>query len=269
MTVAATRIQGLEALKTMFETTAAQHRAAFMPYWSIGYPDYEASLDAVMRLAAASVDAFEIGIPFSDPIADGPVIQMTTQKALENGTTVKKCLEAVQTFRSRGVHQPMMMMSYANPLLAYGPERFVMDAKAAGADGFIIPDLPPEEAHYFSGACQREGLALVFFLAPTSSELRIKLVSEVATGFIYAVAQVGVTGARDTLSEELPEFIARVRQYTSMPLVLGFGISRPEHAKAINHLVNGFIVASALLRECQHNGMDAMERLAKALREVL
>src|SRR5258705_11923503 len=200
------RLQGLEALKSMFESAAAQHRAAFMPYWSIGYPDYDASLDAVMRLARVGVDAFEIGVPFSDPIADGPMIQMTTQKALENGVTVKKCLEAVQTFRSRGLHQPMMMMSYANPLVAYGTERFVKDVKSAGADGLIVPDLPPEEAHYFSDACQREGMALVFFLAPTSSEARIKLVSQVATGFIYAVAQVGITGARDTLSEELPDF---------------------------------------------------------------
>jgi tryptophan synthase alpha chain len=252
----------------MFSTVATQKRAAFMPYWSVGYPDYESSLEAVLRLAAAGVDAFEIGMPFSDPIADGAVIQMTTQKALENGTTVKKCLEAVAALRGHDLQQPMMMMSYVNPLLAYGPERFVQDAKAAGADGFIIPDLPPEEAHYFSEVCQREGLALVFFLAPTSSEARIRLVAGVATGFIYAVAQVGVTGARDTLSAELPDFIARVRRYTPMPLVLGFGISKPEHARAINQMVNGFIVASALLRESQH-GLAAMQHLAQSLREAI
>jgi tryptophan synthase alpha chain len=259
------RVQGLAALQTMFESTAAQNRAAFLPYWSMGYPDYDSSLEAVMRLAALGVDGFEIGIPFSDPIADGPIVQMTTQKALENGTTVKKCIEAVQTLRARGVTQPMMMMSYANPLIAYGTELFVLDAKAAGADGFIIPDLPPEEAHYFSYVCQREGMALIFFLAPTSSEARIKLVSQVATGFIYAVAQVGVTGARDSLSDELPEFIARVRKYTAIPLVLGVGISKPEHVRQINGLTNGYIVGSGLLREHHNNGMDAMEAMAKAL----
>jgi tryptophan synthase alpha chain len=212
------------------------------------------------------VDAFEIGIPFSDPLADGVVIQATTQQALEQGVTVRKCLAAVQTLRQQDITQPMMMMSYLNPLVAYGTERFVQDAKAAGADGLIVPDLPPEEAHYFAGACQREGLALVFFLAPTSNEARIKLVAEQATGFIYAVAQVGVTGARDTLSQELPAFIARVRQQTPTPLVLGFGISKPEHVHAVSSLVNGYIVASALLREYGQHGAEAMQQMAAALR---
>lgn len=260
--------QGLAALQQLFEATNAQNRAAFMPYWSIGYPNYEASLDAVMKLAKLA-DGFEIGIPFSDPIADGVMVQTTTQIALENGITVKKCLEAVQTLRSRGLTHPMLVMGYLNPLLAYGTEKLVMDAKAAGADGFIVPDLPPEEAHYFADYCQREGMALVFFLAPTSSENRIQLVSKTATGFIYAVAQVGVTGARDALSEELPEFIARVRQHTTTPLVLGFGISKPEHAHTVSSMANGFIVASALLREYHQKGQEAMLRLAKSIRDAI
>jgi tryptophan synthase alpha chain len=260
--------QGLAALHTMFETTAAQKRTAFLPYWSVGYPDFDASLDALQRLAALGVDGFEIGIPFSDPLADGVVIQATTQKALENGITVKKCLEAVQILRGKDVQQPMMMMSYLNPLVAYGTERFVQDAKAAGADGLIVPDLPPEEAHYFADACRRENMALVFFLAPTSSEARIKMTASHATGFIYAVAQVGITGARDTLSNELPGFLARVRQYTKTPLVVGFGISKPEHVQALHHKANGFIVASALLREYGNQGADAMQALAQSLNDA-
>ncbi len=260
---------GLATLHHLFETTAAQNRAAFMPYWAIGYPDYDTSLEIITALSAIGADGFEIGIPFSDPIADGMMVQTATQIALENGITVKKCLEAVQTLRSRGLTQPMMVMGYLNPLLAYGAEKLVMDAKAAGADGFIVPDLPPEEAHYFAQYCQRENMALVFFLAPTSSEKRMQLVSENATGFIYTVAQVGVTGARDTLSEELPEFIANVRQQTSTPLVLGFGISKPEHARTVNPMVNGFIVASALLREHHHNGKEAAIALAKAIRAAI
>ena len=148
-------------------------------------------------MAAEGVDGFEIGIPFSDPLADGPVVQAATQIALQNGTTVKKCLEAVKTLRDRGVTQPMMMMGYANPFVAYGTEQFVLDAKAAGADGFIIPDLPAEEAHYFADICEREGMALIFFIAPTGSDERMRISAEKATGFIYVVSLVGITGTQN------------------------------------------------------------------------
>jgi tryptophan synthase alpha chain len=265
-----TPTQGLIALQELFARTQAQGHAAFMPYWSIGYPTYDASLQAVEKLAALGADAFEIGIPFSDPIADGPIIQATTQKALENGVTVAKCLEAVRTLRTRGLTQPMMLMSYLNPLLAYGAERFAQAAKEAGADGLIIPDLPPEEARLFAPACEEAGLALAFFLAPTSRPQRILDVAEVATGFIYMVAQVGITGVRESLSDELPEFIARVRAATKTPLVLGFGISSPSHVRQIKTEVDGFIVASALLKAVHsaadaESGMADMEELAKSL----
>src|SRR6185295_18074850 len=159
---------GLETIAAMFARAKVQNRAAFLPYFPIGYPDYETSLDTIQAMAGVGVDGFEIGIPFSDPLADGPVNQAAMQKALENGITVKKCLEAVRTLRERGVTQPMLLMGYINPMLAYGVDAFVRDAKAAGADGLIVPDLPPEEAAVFSDACTREGLAMVFFLAPTS-----------------------------------------------------------------------------------------------------
>ena len=265
-----TPTQGLTALQDLFARTRAQNTAAFMPYWSIGYPNYEASLQAVESLAALGADAFEIGIPFSDPIADGPIVQATTQKALENGMTVSKCLEAVRTLRSRGVTQPMMLMSYLNPLLAYGPERFVQALKEVGADGLLVPDMPPEEAHLFAPACEEAGLALAFFLAPTSRPQRILDVSQVATGFIYMVAQVGITGARETLSDELPDFIARVREATTTPLVLGFGISRPSHVQQMKMHVDGFAIGSALLRAVHEaadveSGIADMESLAKTL----
>src|SRR5262249_10495205 len=159
------------------------------------------------------------------------------QKALENGITVKKCIEAVQTLRERGVTQPMLLMGYINPLLAYGVEAFVRDAKAAGADGLIVPDLPPEEAAICSDAGEREGLAMVFFLAPTSNPKRIDLVSRRATGFIYVVALMGVTGVRNQLAGDLAEFIARLKAQTDRPLVLGFGISTPEQARTMNGMV--------------------------------
>jgi tryptophan synthase alpha chain len=259
---------GLEAIAEIFRRARAQERAAFLPYFPIGYPDYEASLKAVEAMAEVGADGFEIGIPFSDPIADGPTIQAATQIALENGTTVRRCLQAVAELRTRGVGQPMLMMGYLNPLLAYGVDEFVRDARIAGADGLIVPDLPPEEAAAFTEACARHGLAMVFFLAPTSNPGRIALVAEKTSGFIYVVSLTGVTGAKAELPADLTDFIRRVREHTDQPLVLGFGISRPEHAQAITRLVDGFIVGSALVKAGEQ-GVGAVRNLAEALRSAL
>jgi tryptophan synthase alpha chain len=261
-------LNGIEAIAAMFARAKDQARAAFLPYFPIGYPDYETSLDTIQQMAEIGADGFEIGVPFSDPIADGPVIQAATQIALNNGITLRKCIEAVRALRARGVHQPMLMMSYLNPLLAYGFEPFVQDAKAAGADGFIVPDLPPEEAGKFSEICQREGLALVFFTAPTSNHQRIDLAAESATGFIYVVSLTGVTGARRELPPDLLDYIARLRERTEKPLVLGFGISTPEHARMLNGLVEGFIVASALIKTSE-KGVAAVREHAASLRAAL
>jgi tryptophan synthase alpha chain len=259
---------GVDAIAEMFARAKAENRAAFLPYFPIGYPDYDLSLDAIQAMANAGIDGFEIGIPFSDPLADGPVIQAATQIALENGTTVKTCLQAIRELRERGVTQPMLAMGYLNPLLAYGIEAFVRNAKSAGADGLIVPDLPPEEAAIVTEVCAREGLALVFFLAPTSNSKRIELVARAATGFIYVVSLLGVTGMRSELPADLTEFIARVRSQTDRPLVLGFGISTPEHARMMNGLVDGFIVGSALVKAGKQ-GTEAVRKLARKLREAL
>jgi tryptophan synthase alpha chain len=162
----------------------------------------------------------------------------------------------------------MVMMGYINPLLAYGVEAFVRDAKAAGADGLIVPDLPPEEGGLFAEACEREGLAMVFFLAPTSSPERIKLVAQQATGFIYVVSLTGVTGARRELPPDLPDIIARVRAQTDRPLVVGFGIGTPEQARSMNGLVDGFAVGSALVK-AGRDGVEPVRTLAGSLRRAL
>jgi tryptophan synthase alpha chain len=261
-------LSGIDAIAAMFARAKEQNRAAFLPYFPIGYPDYETSLDAVQGMAESGVDGFEIGVPFSDPLADGPVIQAATQKALENGMTVKKCLEAIQTLRTRGVQQPILLMGYINPFLAYGADALVRDARAAGADGLIVPDLPPEEAAIFSEVCTREGMALVFFLAPTSSPDRIDLVAKEATGFIYVVSLTGVTGERRQLADDLNTFIGRLKARTDRPLVLGFGISTPEQARSMNGLVEGFIVGSALVRAGK-NGAGEVRALAASLRQSL
>ncbi len=241
-------IYGIAALAAMFARAQAQSRSAFLPYFPIGYPNYADSLAVIEALASAGADGFEIGIPFSDPIADGPTIQAATQIALDNGVTVPLCLEAVRRLRATGIDQPMLMMSYANPLLAYGADKFVRDARAAGADGLIVPDLPPEEAALFADSCAREKMALVFFLAPTSNAERIALAAAKATGFIYVVSLTGITGARKELPPHLTDFIARLRAQTDRRLVLGFGISTAAHARQVNGLTDGFIVGSAIVR---------------------
>lgn len=255
---------GIAALDAMFARAKAQQRGAFLPYFPIGYPNYAASLATIKALADAGVDGFEIGIPFSDPIADGPTIQAATQVALEGGATVRTCLEAVRTLRRHGVTQPMLMMGYANPLVAYGADAFVRDARAAGADGLIVPDLPPEEAAMFADSCTREGLALVFMLAPTSNDERIKLASAKATGFIYVVSLTGITGARRELPVYLKDFITRLRASTDKPLVLGFGISTPKHAREVSGLTDGFIVGSALVR-AGGESVEAARNLAASM----
>lgn len=260
--------RGLPALDALFARAHAENRAAFLPYYPIGYPDYNASLEAIAAMAEAGADGFEIGVPFSDPLADGPTIQAATQIALENGTTVQRCLDAVAALRTRGLHQPMLLMSYLNPLLAYGVERFVAAAREAGADGLIIPDLPAEESDLFAGACAQAGLALVFFLAPTSSPARIRLAGERATGFIYVVSVTGITGERKALPADLTAFITRVRAETDRPLVLGFGISTPDHVREVSALTDGFIVGSALVK-AGREGPAAVGVLARTLRLAL
>ncbi len=261
--------RGLSAIHTMFEAAKADGRAAFMPYFPIGFPNYDDSVDALYEMSRVGVDGFEIGIPFSDPLADGPVIQEATQIALNNGITVRKCLQAVRDLRAKGVEQPMLMMGYINPLLSYGIDRFVADAKAAGADGLIVPDLPPEEGALFSDACAREDMALVFFLAPTSSTERIALVAQQASGFIYVVSLTGVTGERTALPVDLTAFIQRLRKQTGdTPLVMGFGISQPEQVRMVSELVDGFAVGSALVRAGKQS-VAAVTDLANTLRRAL
>jgi tryptophan synthase alpha chain len=241
------RMTGLDHISQAFASARLENRAALMPYFTLGFPTRTASLDVVEAIAQAGADLIELGVPFSDPLADGPTIQHSTQVALENGMTVKDCLEMVQTLRRRGVSQPLMLMGYYNPLLAYGPKHFAAEACRAGADGLIIPDLPPEEAVALEAACQQLGLALVYLVAPTTPDERLAQVAVHSTGFVYIVSLTGVTGARSRLSADLQAFLRRVRTVTRKPLAVGFGISTPEQAAQVGELAEGVIVGSALL----------------------
>jgi tryptophan synthase alpha chain len=223
-------------------------RAALMPYFTLGYPDYETSLDVIQACVEAGADLMELGVPFSDPLADGPTIQHSTQVALHNGVTVGRCLEAVAALRVRGVDIPLILMGYLNPFMAYGLERFVAQAARAGANGFIIPDLPPQEAGQMQDLCRPRGLDCVFLLAPNSSEARMRFVAQRSRGFVYLVSVLGITGGRAALPPELADFVARARAQTDKPLAVGFGISTPEQAGAVGRLADGVIVGSALVK---------------------
>ncbi len=257
---------GLAAITQTFQRAKQERRATFMPFFTVGYPDLPTSIAVLEALSEAGADALEIGMPFSDPLADGPTIQHASQVALERGTRIADCLGAVQTLRERSVDVPLVMMGYLNPLLAYGLERFVSEAAQAGASGFIIPDLPPEEAEEFNALCAAHGLGFTPLLAPNSSPQRMAEVAKTARGFLYLVSVTGVTGARESLPPDLTDYIARARAQTDLPLAVGFGISTPDQARQVAAHADGVIVASALIRLMEREGLEAVRRLAASLR---
>ena len=238
---------GLARIASTFARARAEGRAALMPYFTLGYPDAATSRQIVRAIAAAGADLIELGVPFSDPLADGPTIQHATQVALDGGITPTHCLVLTSRLRADGVTQPLLLMGYINPILAYGVERFVTDATAVGADGFIVPDLPPEEAGALEAACRTHGRALVYLLAPTSTPERVTSVAARTSGFLYLVSLAGVTGARDALPVDLSGFVERARAAAHCPVAVGFGISTPEQARAVGRIADGVIVGSALI----------------------
>jgi tryptophan synthase alpha chain len=230
-----------------FARLKAEDRTALMPYLMIGYPERDSVIELAPALAAAGADLFELGVPFSDPLADGATIQRASERALANGVRLAFCLETVADLRKRDVQVPLVLMGYFNPFLRYGLARFVADAAAAGVDGLIIPDLPPEEATDCQALCRAAGIDLIFFVAPTTPDERIAEIAKVASGFIYCVSLTGVTGARRELWAGLPDLLDRVRQHTDLPLVVGFGISTAAHVRQVGQHADGAIVASALI----------------------
>lgn len=230
-----------------FARLRAEQRGALMPYLMVGYPERDSLQEYAIALQNAGADLFEIGVPFSDPLADGATIQRASETALQNGVNVGFAIDSVRRLRAGGVTVPLVMMGYYNPFLQYGLERFAADAAAAGADGVIVPDLPPEEALPFQQTLRAHGLDFIMFLAPTTPEARMRQIVSVASGFVYCVSLTGVTGARSELWDGLPGFLARARTVTGLPLVVGFGISTPAHVKSVAACADGAIVASALI----------------------
>jgi tryptophan synthase alpha chain len=234
-------------LAAAFDRARGESRPALLTLVVPGYPGREET-DAVFdAMVEGGADIIEVEIPFSDPLADGATIQHVVFDALQAGITPNDCVDFVRRARSRHPEIPIVFMTYLNPVLAYGIERFAADAAAAGADAVILTDLPPEEADAALRSLDAQGLDLIFLVAPTSSDERVELICERASGFVYCVSVAGVTGARSDLPPDIKSFISRVRRCTNLPLAVGFGLSRREHIEALIGVADGAVVASAIM----------------------
>ncbi len=238
----------MDTIRATFEHLRHAGKAALMPYLTMGYPRRDSALSLVPALVEAGADLVELGVPFSDPLADGATIQAASQQALNNGVSLSLCLEQVAALRARGVRAPLVMMGYYNPIFQMGVEEFAARAAAAGVSGLIVPDLPPEEADGLRQAVRQRGIDMIFLVAPTSDNGRLRRVAEYSSGFLYLVSLTGVTGARDHLPPDLESFVTRARQATGLPLAVGFGISSPVQAARVARFADGVIVGSALIK---------------------
>ncbi|HWC72630.1 MAG TPA: tryptophan synthase subunit alpha [Gemmatimonadales bacterium] len=235
---------------------------ALIPYLTAGFPTPETSLDLLRRMATAGADFVEVGAPFSDPLADGPTIQRTTQAALEQGMTMPRVLELVG---KAGLQIPVIIMTYLNPVMAYGVERFVRDAQEAGVAGVLLTDLPAGADAIVEQTVTKSSLSLIRLVAPTTDDARLAAALQHASGFVYLISRLGVTGARDTVPPDLEQHVRRVRAATRLPVAIGFGIATPAQASAAARLADGVVVGSALMDALAAGGVTAAERLARDL----
>lgn len=256
-------------ISRLFERLRGQRQAALIVYLTAGDPSLERTVSLVEALEAGGADLIELGVPFSDPIADGPVIQRACQRALKAGATLARILDTAARIRARS-EIPLLLFSYLNPVLRYGFEAAARDAASAGVDGFLLTDLSVEEAGEYVAALRRAGLDTVFLAAPTSTDERLRLVARHSSGFVYLVSRTGVTGEREALSEYVGRLIERLRAMTQLPLAVGFGISRPEQAAAAARMADGVVVGSAFVRivEQAQGGPDLERRLERFAREL-
>jgi tryptophan synthase alpha chain len=248
---------------------AKRNRKALIAYVTVGYPSIEATLEAVPLLAKSGCDIVELGIPFSDPLADGVTIQNASYQALKNGVTPKTCLEVAGKLWQK-LDVPLVFMTYFNPVFSYGVGKFCTDCAAAGIDGLIIPDLPPEEASELDTGTRKCGIDLVYLLPPTATEDRLKLVVERSRGFVYLVSLTGVTGARNALPADLETFVGRVRKATDKPLCVGFGIATAEQARRVTSIADGVIVGSRIVQLMEADpSLVKMSEFVEELRRAL
>ena len=248
-----------------FQELRDQGASAFMPYVCAGDPNPELTSKLFLTLEEAGADLIELGVPFSDPIADGPTIQRASERALTHHISLQQILEIVSSLRKQ-TDIPIALMSYYNPIFRMGEAAFCKAAHDAGVDGVIVPDLPPEQARPLLEIASRYNLATIFLVAPTSPPERMQLIASVSTGFIYCVSVTGVTGARATLSDEVAPMITELRKHTDKPISVGFGISTPEQATQVAQLADGVIVASAIINVYEEN-IDDETKLLTAVKQ--
>lgn len=256
----------MNRIDAKFQELKLNKEKALVCFLACGDPKLKTTEELVIEIAEAGADIIELGIPFSDPLADGPSIQAANMRALESGATLAKCFETVSNIRKR-CEVPLIFMSCFNPINKYGVARFAQDAKISGIDGIILTDLPPEESAEWKSEADKAELSTIFLLAPTSTDERIKNGTQVTSGFIYCVSRTGVTGARSDVPAELPALISKIKSFTSKPVVIGFGISTPEHVAKVSSFADGAVVGSALVnlvREKLDYGLSEAETVKAA-----
>ena len=251
------------------ENARAAGKKMFVPFLTAGFPDKKKTVPLLLSAAKAGADIIEVGIPFSDPIADGPTIQASSFRALQNGTNLNDIFAFVREFRKES-EVPLILFTYYNPVFHYGIEKFLNDAKAAGADGLLVPDLAPDEAGELYELAKQYEISLVFLVAPTTTDKRMRLIEEYSTDLIYVVSVTGITGARSGLSSKVEPFLKRMRETLRKPFIVGFGISSPDDVKNISEWSNGVVVGSALITYINgHENEPALyEKVEEFLREL-
>ncbi len=254
-------------IERCFRELAQTGELGLVAYITAGDPSLEATEKIVVAAAEAGADVIELGVPFSDPVADGPTIQRAIERALRAGTTLAGVLGLVARLRAR-TQVPLVLFSYFNPLLQMGLEKFAEAAAAAGADGVLATDLTPEEAEEYRAAMRAHGLDTIFLAAPTSTDARLEKIAAVSSGFLYLISRTGVTGAREALPEDLPQLARRVRRFTKLPLAVGFGIAAPAHVSVLGGIADAAVVGSALVSEVEKasNAGQAAENVAGLIR---
>ena len=253
----------MSRLAARFSTLLNQHSKALVTFITAGDPDLSATEEVIHLLEDAGADIIELGVPFSDPMADGPTIQLSSERALASGTTLHGILEVVRKVRTRS-QIPIILMGYLNPVHAYGYDSFCRDAAEAGVDGVLLVDMPPEESHELTVPARHYGLDVIFLLTPTSDSARISAVELLGSGFVYYVTVTGVTGARTSVSDTLAQELSRVKQAISLPVMAGFGISTPEQAAEVGGLADGVVVGSAIVKLFErYDGEELKQQLRR------
>jgi len=260
----------LSLIPKIFARLERESSKGFIPFITAGDPDLETTRKLIVELARAGAAIIELGVPFSDPMADGPVIQRASERALSHGFGLAEILETVSATRKE-THVPIVLFSYFNPLLQFGIEKLADQAKQAGVDGVLVTDLVPEEASEFASLLHAHDLDMIFLVAPTSTDKRLQLVAERASGFIYAVSRAGITGAREDISAEAEKLVERVRRFADLPVAVGFGISTPEQVRDVWRYADAAVVGSAIVAEIERatSPDEAISRVGAFARRLI